>query len=96
MALSKEEVLHIAKLARLELTEGDVNKFQKQLSSILEYAGVLQKVKGAEEIKQIHGLQNVAREDEVRPFPEDGRRALLDQAPSRDGDLIKTSGVFDV
>lgn len=95
MSLSKEDVLHIAKLARLELTDGEVVKFQKQLSSVLEYADVLKKVKGAEEIKQIHDLATVAREDVVRLFPEDGRRAMLDQAPEREGDLIKTSGVFE-
>ena len=95
MALRKEDVLHIAKLARLELGDADVEKFQNQLSSILEYVDVLQKVKGVEEIKQIHGLHTVVREDAVHPFSEDGRRAMRDQAPEREGDFIKTSGVFE-
>lgn len=95
--MSKEDVLHIAKLARLELTEAEVKKFQKQLSSILEYVDVLQKAEGGfkEEIKQIHGLENVARIDEVIPFPEDAREAMLKQAPGREGEYVKTSGVFE-
>lgn len=98
MSLSRDEVLHIAKLAKLELTEAEVAKFQKQLSSILEYVDVLQKAEGGskEEIKQIHGLENIARVDEVIPFPEDAREAMLKQAPGRDGGYVKTSGVFEV
>ncbi|MEK7606759.1 MAG: Asp-tRNA(Asn)/Glu-tRNA(Gln) amidotransferase subunit GatC [Patescibacteria group bacterium] len=97
MSLSKEDVLHIAKLARLELTEAEVVKFRKQLSSILEYVDVLQKAEGGEgrEIKQIHDLENVARADEMMPFPEEDRKAMLKQAPGREGDYVKTSGVFE-
>jgi aspartyl-tRNA(Asn)/glutamyl-tRNA(Gln) amidotransferase subunit C len=38
MSLSREEVVHIAKLARLELTNSEIERYQLQLSSILEYA----------------------------------------------------------
>ena len=38
MSLSREEVIHIAKLARLELTDSEIERYQQQLSSILEYA----------------------------------------------------------
>jgi len=42
--ISKEEVIHIAKLARLELTEKEIEKMQKDLSAILDYFNVLKKV----------------------------------------------------
>ena len=38
MSLSREEVIHIARLARLELTNDEIERYQQQLSSILEYA----------------------------------------------------------
>jgi aspartyl-tRNA(Asn)/glutamyl-tRNA(Gln) amidotransferase subunit C len=44
MSLTREEVIHIAKLARLELSENEIERYQSQLSSILEYADRLKEV----------------------------------------------------
>ena len=98
MALTKEEVLHIAKLARLELKGEEVEKFRTQLSEILDYVGQLQKVDtdGIEPISQITGLQNVAREDLVHSCDQKVRDAMLEQFPKRKGDLLETLGVFDL
>lgn len=97
MALTREEVLHIAKLARLELKEEEVEKFRTQLSEILEYVGQLSKVDttGIEPISQITGLQNVVRDDLVRGCDSDTRDAVLAQFPKRKGDLLETLGVFE-
>lgn len=97
MALSKEEVLRIAKLARLALTDAEVIKFQNQLSGILDYVAKLQAVdtKGVEPIAQITGLENVLREDGVEENDKETRDEMLKQAPKRKGDLIQTLGVFE-
>lgn len=97
MALNKKEVLHIARLARLELSDKEVKKFQTQLSEILEYVGQLQKVdtKGVEPISQVTGLQNVTRGDTVRGCEKEVREEMLKQAPKRKGDLVETLGVFE-
>lgn len=97
MSLSKEEVLHIAKLARLELTGAEVAKFQSQLSAILEYVSQLQKVdtKGVEPITQISGLENVWRKDVTQKSDTKVIEDILKQAPKRKNDLIETLGVFD-
>lgn len=97
MALTKDEVLHIAKLARLELKKEEVEKFRTQLSEILEYVGQLQKVDttGIEPISQITGLQNVVREDLVRGCDGETREEMLKQFPKRKGDLLETLGVFE-
>lgn len=97
MTLTREEVLHTAKLARLELTQEEVEKFRTQLSEILEYVGQLSKVdtKGIEPISQITGLQNVVREDLVRGCESDVREAMIEQFPRRKGDLLETLGVFE-
>ncbi len=64
--ISKKEVKHIAKLARLDLSEQEIEKYQKQLGSILNYVEKLQEV-NTDGIKTADGgirnLENVWRED---------------------------------
>jgi aspartyl-tRNA(Asn)/glutamyl-tRNA(Gln) amidotransferase subunit C len=68
--LSKEEVYHIAKLARLGLTDEEADKFGGQINNILEYVNLLQEVsvEGVEPTSQVTGLENVTRKDEVKRF----------------------------
>lgn len=96
MSLSKEEVKKVAKLARVELSEDEVTKFQTQLSGILEYIDQLGEVKteGVEETAQVTGLENVFRPDEVKDCPEDQRQATLEQAPETVANLVKVKSVF--
>jgi len=67
MKLSRDEVLHIARLARLGLTENELDKFREQLSNILENFEILQQVDttNVPPTAQAIPLQNVFREDEV-------------------------------
>lgn len=97
MALTKEEVLHLAKLCRIDLQPEEVDVFASQLSSILEYVGKLQEVDvdvTKEAVANITSLENVLREDEVRACPPDERERIVSQFPLREGDLLKTRGVF--
>jgi len=65
--LSPDDVRHIAKLARLNLSDAEVEKFSKELSSILEYVEKLQEVdtEGVEPTAQVTGLHNSFREDVI-------------------------------
>ncbi|MFH1670380.1 MAG: Asp-tRNA(Asn)/Glu-tRNA(Gln) amidotransferase subunit GatC [Patescibacteria group bacterium] len=67
MAISPDEVRHIAMLARLHLDDSKVEKFTRELSSILDYVDMLQEVdtKNVEPTAQVTGLTNGFREDEV-------------------------------
>ncbi len=67
--LTKDQVKHIAKLARLELTESELEKFPKELTSILQYVDMLTEVDTANvpPTAQVTGQNNVFREDEIRP-----------------------------
>lgn len=69
MKLTRVEVIHIAKLARLALSEEEIEKFQTQLSGILAYVGKLHEVKtdGVVATAQVTGLANVLREDGLLP-----------------------------
>ena len=95
--ISKEEVYHIAKLSRLAITEAEAEKYQKQLSAILDYVGQLSAVniEGVEPVSQITGREHVVRTDEVRQNFATTREELLDAAPRRSGDFVETLGVFD-
>lgn len=65
----KIDVVKVAKLANLPLTSAEEKKFGKQLSSILDYMEVLNKVdtSNVEPTSQVTGLKNVMREDETEP-----------------------------
>jgi len=67
--LGKKDVKHVAKLAKLELTSGEIDKFSKQLSEIISYVEELDEVNTSkiEPTSQTTGLENVTREDERKP-----------------------------
>jgi aspartyl-tRNA(Asn)/glutamyl-tRNA(Gln) amidotransferase subunit C len=66
--LSKADVLHVAKLAKLKLTESEIEKFLPQLSSVVEHISELSKVdtSGIEPTSQTTGLTDVFRGDEIK------------------------------
>lgn len=95
--ISKEKIEHIAKLARIELSEQEKEKFTKELSLILDYVEQLNKVDTSKVggIPQVAGLENVAREDNPRSKIQDLRSKLLKNAPSRKGDYIKVPKILE-
>ena len=68
--ISNEEVKHIAKLARLGLAEKEIERYQKELSSILDYIEKLKKVDVSSIAPTSHPFEvkNVTREDKVPAF----------------------------
>ncbi|MCS6872142.1 MAG: Asp-tRNA(Asn)/Glu-tRNA(Gln) amidotransferase subunit GatC [Anaerolineae bacterium] len=69
MRLSREEVLQIAELAKLSLTENELTAYAEQLSAVLEYASRLEQLDTADipPTATVLPLQNVMRDDVVRP-----------------------------
>ena len=67
MSISKEEVMHIAKLARLNINDNELEKYTKDLSSIVDYAKELEKINidGVKPTAHILEINNVFRKDEV-------------------------------
>jgi len=70
--ISREEVKHIAKLARLGLTEKEIKKFQKELSSILDYFVLLKEVDVSKTEPTSHSIlvENVVRNDKIQKSPD--------------------------
>ena len=66
--LTKREVEHVAKLARLKIASAETDIFQKQLSKVLDYIGELNEAdtKDQEPTSQTTGLENVFRTDEIK------------------------------
>lgn len=97
MPLTRDEVKHIAELARLELTEDEITRYQKELGRILDYIGQLQEVDtvGVEPTAQVTGLVNRFREDVARASDAATHQRLLGAAPEREGDYFKVKAVFE-
>ncbi len=90
--ISREEVKHIAELARIKLTESQIEKYQKELSGILDFVGTLANADTAAvtPIRQITGLESVYRKDEDRRLLDQSNgHELVKQAPEhRDGFVV--------
>lgn len=95
MKLNREEVLHIARLARVGLTEDEIDKFSRQLSNILGNFEVLSQVDTASipPTAQPNLLSTVIKEDIVLPSLE--REETLANAPHREGEFFKIRPVLD-
>lgn len=89
MGISKDEVRHVAKLARLELSEEEVEKFTEQLSHILDHAARVRELnlEGLEPLTHAVDRRNVFREDEIKKGLD--KEDALANAPEREGDFFK-------
>ena len=93
-SISRDEVEHVAHLARLHLTDEEVDRMQTQLSNILEAIETLQQVDTSHvgPTASVIQLENVMREDEVRPCLT--RDAALANAPLRDDPFLRVPTVL--
>jgi len=68
--LSRDDILKLAHLARLDISEKEIELYQKELSSILQYVEQIQNtdVTGLKPTTQVTGLTNVMRDDEVQDY----------------------------
>ena len=95
MSLTREEVLHIAQLAHLGLSEDEVPKFQEQLSEILDHFEALRALdtEGVPPTSHPLPLESVMREDEAAPsLPVED---VLANAPNAEDDLFRVRAVLE-
>jgi aspartyl-tRNA(Asn)/glutamyl-tRNA(Gln) amidotransferase subunit C len=94
---SNEQTLQIAKLARLRLSDEEVELYGNQLGSILGYVEKLQELdtENVPELQHAAQLQNVFRDDVVNQCSEESRKRALDNFSNREGDLLKVQAVFE-
>ena len=89
MAISRDEVLHVARLARLALSEEELERFSEQLSAILDAVGKVAELDLSDVEPTAHPLDlvNVWAEDEPKPCLSVDE--ALANAPDRDGDSFR-------
>lgn len=89
-----KEVEHVAKLARLEFTEAEKEKFTHQLNKILEYMEKLNELDttNVEPLAWVNELQNVFREDAVKPSSP--REEMMKNAPDKNEEFFKVPKVI--
>jgi len=93
--LTREDVLNLARLAKLSLSEKEVSSFTKEISEILGYVEQLQSVdiSGLEPTYQVTGLHNVLRKDKVIAYGATPEQ-LLQNAPAVQDGQIKVKRVL--
>ena len=95
MKITKDEVTHVARLARLEFTEAEAEKFTSQLNNILMYMDMLNRVDttGVEPMTHAIAQKNAFREDNITPSLV--RDFTLANAPDTRGDFFRVPKVIE-
>lgn len=95
MQINKDEIIHIAKLANLNLTEEEIEKYTNDMEEILSFANTVNNVNtdNVAETLGANGNYNVFRKDEVEEFGD--RDSLLKNAPSQDEGMFRIPKVIN-
>lgn len=95
MALSQEDVQHIAELAKLNLTDTEIEQYGGQLSDILAYAENLSKLNtdAIPPTASVLPLRNILADDEVQSTLD--RQVLLNNAPDTEAGQIRVKAILD-
>jgi aspartyl-tRNA(Asn)/glutamyl-tRNA(Gln) amidotransferase subunit C len=93
--LTRSDVLKVARLARLKLTDAEIDDYTEKLGSVLAYVESLNEVDTEDFEPMVHGvsLGNVFRADEVAPSL--SREAALSNAPKTDGQFFLVPQILD-
>lgn len=94
--LTREEILHIADLARIGLEENEIEKYQKDLSAVLDYFKKMAELDTdqVKPIDHITGMHNIARPDAPEDFGTFGKEAILANAPEVKEGSVKVKSVL--
>ncbi len=89
MAISRDDVLHVAGLARLDLSKDEIERFQEQLNAILEAVGKVAELDLSDVEPTAHPLDLVNAWAEDEPRPSLSVEEALANAPDREGDFFR-------
>jgi len=93
--IDKEQVRHLAKLAQLELSDEEVEKFSTQLTSILQYVDKVKEVELSDDIKRDFKKLNTFREDENPHEAGEHRDAILEAMPKTQNDMLVVKKILN-
>ena len=94
MQIRKEEIIHISKLANLNLTEEEIEKYTNDMQDILAFANTINQVdtEGVDEKASLEEKYNVFRKDDVKVFKD--RDDLLQNAPAQEDGMFRIPKVI--
>jgi aspartyl-tRNA(Asn)/glutamyl-tRNA(Gln) amidotransferase subunit C len=95
MAITREETLHVARLARLALSDAEADRIREQLGRLLAYMKQLDRLDTRDVVPTSHAVDvgTPFRDDAVRPFGD--KEALLQNAPDRAGDFFRVPRIIE-
>ncbi len=92
--MTKEEILHLSQLARIALTDEEVETLQGDVSAILEYVSAVQSIAGETIEKQLTPRHNIFRDDVPTDTPGAFTEAILAEAPKRHGQYFEVKKIL--
>lgn len=94
--LEKDEIKHIAALSRIGIKEDEIEKYQKELSVVLDYFKKLEDLNTdkVEPIGHITGMHSVFREDKSEDCDENIKKGVIKNAPNEKDNYFKVKSVF--
>ena len=94
--MTQEEIEHLARLSRVRLTGDEVQHFQHEISSILEYVSTVRTLAAEEPAATLPAHRNIFRPDEVTNDPEAHTETLLAAAPTRQGRFLSVKKILQL
>ena len=95
--MTKEEVQHVAKLARIELSEAEIETFTTEMSAILEYVSEVKDIVAAGDQKEpvVGLLHNIFRKDAVTNEPDQYTKDILSEMPKTEGRFMVVKKILN-
>jgi aspartyl-tRNA(Asn)/glutamyl-tRNA(Gln) amidotransferase subunit C len=95
MAITREEVLHVARLARLALSDVEADRLRDQLGNLLDYIRQLDTLDTRDVVPTSHAVElgTPFRDDSVHPFGD--KEAILSNAPDRHEDFFRVPRILE-
>lgn len=96
--MTRDEIVHLANLSRVALSERELDSLETDLPSILAYVSAVTAIAADEttEVPQVGVRHNVFRADEITNEPGKYTNALLDEMPERAGQYMKVQKILSV
>ncbi|MEK7639122.1 MAG: Asp-tRNA(Asn)/Glu-tRNA(Gln) amidotransferase subunit GatC [Patescibacteria group bacterium] len=96
--MKRDDIIHLAKLARIRLEENELVSLENELSSIVDYVGVVTEIAGeqGDEAPELGLRYNVFRKDKVTNQPDQYTKDILAEMPDTDGRYMKVKKILTI
>ena len=92
--MNKEEVLHLAELAKLDLSDEEIAQFPEQLAAILDFIGAIQEVEIQGDVVRDFSHKNIFRQDEHAHNEGENRSEILHEMPETEKGMLKVRKIL--